>query len=71
MKDKEGSGIQKYTESPVMSRNVISGKDMTSVYVYFFIALKNLGVFVSYNCRDSRLKSQSAGLSQKNIKYLK
>jgi len=33
MEDKEGSGIQKYTESPVTSRNLSEGKDMTSVYI--------------------------------------
>lgn len=69
MEDKEGSGIQKYTESPVTSRS-ISGKDMTSVYYIFFIALKDFGVYVSYNCTEIRLESQSAGPSRKNIKYL-
>lgn len=41
MKGKEGSGIQKYTESPVTSRS-ISEKDMTIVYIflYFFHNIK-------------------------------
>jgi len=37
MKGKEGSGIQKYTESPVTSRS-ISEKDMTSVYISIFFS---------------------------------
>lgn len=66
MKDKEGSGIEKYTESPVTSRSTISEKDMTSVYyisrIYFhFIALKNLGAFMSYDCTDSPKKSVCGG----------
>lgn len=37
MEDKEGSGIEKYTESPVTSRSTILEKDMTSVYVSYIL----------------------------------
>lgn len=69
MEDKEGSGIQKYTESPVTSRS-ISGNDTTSVYLaYIFLAtLKNPGVSVLSYSLQIRLKGRSAEAVSKKYK---